>query len=69
MFLPPYAPELNPIERLWRDLKDKIAWQQFQDSSTQCEMVADLLRAYDNATIQSLVGYAYLCDAIYALSP
>ena len=22
LFLPSYAPELNPIERLWRDLKD-----------------------------------------------
>ncbi len=22
VFLPPYCPELNPIERLWRDLKD-----------------------------------------------
>lgn len=68
VFLPPYAPELNPIERLWRDLKDKIAWQQFQDSSTQREIVADLLRAYDNTAIQSLVDYAYLCDAMYALS-
>jgi hypothetical protein len=23
VFLPPYSPELNPIERVWRDLKDK----------------------------------------------
>ena len=23
LFLPPDSPELNPIERLWRDLKDK----------------------------------------------
>jgi hypothetical protein len=22
---PPYSPELNPMERLWRDLKDKLA--------------------------------------------
>jgi transposase len=25
VFLPPYSPELNPIERLWRDLKDRLA--------------------------------------------
>ena len=25
LFLPPYAPELNPIERLWRDLKGWLA--------------------------------------------
>jgi DDE superfamily endonuclease len=27
--LPPYGPELNPIERVWRDLKDALAWLQF----------------------------------------
>jgi len=25
VFLPPYCPELNPIERVWRDLKDALA--------------------------------------------
>jgi transposase len=25
VFLPPYRPELNPIERVWRDLKDRLA--------------------------------------------
>jgi hypothetical protein len=29
VFLPPYCPELNPIERVWRDLKDALAWLQF----------------------------------------
>ena len=28
LFFPPYAPELNPIERLWRDLKDWLAQSQ-----------------------------------------
>jgi transposase len=28
LFFPPYAPELNPIERLWRDLKDWLAHSQ-----------------------------------------
>lgn len=68
VFLPPYCPELNPIERLWRDLKDAIAWQQFEDSQTQQERVAELLRAYDTASIKSLTGYQYLQEAIYALS-
>jgi transposase len=22
LFLPPYSPELNPIERLWQDIKE-----------------------------------------------
>jgi transposase len=65
--LPPYCPELNPIERLWRDLKDDLAWQQFMNLDAQQNYVGDLLRAYDAPTLQSLTGYAYLVDAINAL--
>jgi transposase len=26
IFLPPYSPELNPVERFWQDLKDQLAF-------------------------------------------
>jgi transposase len=26
LFLPPYSPELNPIERLWQEVKAQLAW-------------------------------------------
>jgi transposase len=65
--LPPYCPELNPIERLWRDLKDDLAWCQFTDLGAQQHKVGDLLRAYDAIALQSLTGYAYLVEAINAL--
>jgi transposase len=26
LFLPPYSPELNPIARLWQDVKAPLAW-------------------------------------------
>jgi transposase len=35
LFLPPYCPELNPIERAWRDLKGDVAWLQFADLDAQ----------------------------------
>jgi transposase len=28
VFLPPYCPEPNSIERVWRDLKNALAWLQ-----------------------------------------
>jgi transposase len=68
VWLPPYGPELNPIERLWRDLKDDLAWQQFPNLEAQQDYVGQLLRAYDARTLQSLTGYAYLVDAINALA-
>jgi transposase len=69
VLLPPYCPELNPIERLWRDLKDDLAWLQFTDLATQQEYIGDLLRSYDAATLQSLTSYRYLVEAINALCP
>ncbi len=67
VFLPPYCPELNPIERLWRDLKDMLAWLQFPDLDGQQAYVGDLLQAYEAPTLQALTSYAYLVEAIHAL--
>jgi transposase len=68
VWLPPYSPELNPIERVWRDLKDALAWQQFTDVEAQQEYVADVLCAYDAPTLQSLTAYPYFVDAVNALA-
>jgi DDE superfamily endonuclease len=67
VYLPPYGPELNPIARVWRDLKDALAWLQFPTLEVQQDYLATLLRAYKTATLQSLTGYTYLVEAIYAL--
>jgi transposase len=67
VWLPPYCPELNPIERVWRDLKDDLAWEQFADLTAQLHHVGHLLQAYDAPTLQALTGYRYLVDAINAL--
>jgi transposase len=68
VWLPPYCPELNPIERVWRDLKDDLAWQQFPNMDAQQDYVGQLLQAYDAATLQSLTRYTYLVEAINALA-
>ena len=67
VFLPPYCPELNPIERLWRDLKDDLAWQQCMRMEAQQDYVSQLLQAYDALTLQALTGYTDLVEAINAL--
>jgi transposase len=67
VFLPPYGPELNPIERVWRDLKDALAWLHFPNLDAQQDYIAQLLRGYQAATLQALTGYTYLVDAVHAL--
>jgi hypothetical protein len=66
VWLPPYNPELNPIERVWRDLKDQLAWQQFTDVAAQQVYVADVLCAYNAPTLQSLTAYPYFIEAVNA---
>jgi transposase len=67
VWLPPYCPALNPIERVWRDVKDDLAWQHFVDLAAQQVYVGNLLQAYNASALQALTGYAYLLAAIKAL--
>jgi hypothetical protein len=59
---------LNPIERVWRDRKDDLAWQQFPNMEAPQDDVGQWLQAYEAHTLPSLTGYGYLVDAINALA-
>jgi transposase len=62
-FFPPYAPALNPIARLWRDLKDRLA----NSPPTTLDALSTLLMTRLNhsttAVVRSLTGFSYLLAA------
>jgi putative transposase len=64
IFLPPYSPELNPIERLWRDLKDKLADCVAKTLDQLSDAVEHILQGYSQAALQALTGYAYFVQAV-----
>jgi transposase len=63
LFFPPYAPELNPIERLCRDLKDWLA----QSPPTTLDALSTLLMTrlthYTTKAVRSLTGFSSLLAA------
>jgi transposase len=65
--LPPYSPELNPIERLWRDLKDRLSRGVFRKLPALRGRVTRLLHSYSPQMFQSLTGYPYFVHAVNGL--
>lgn len=68
LFLPPYSPELNPIERLWQDIKGKVGFSLYEKLERLKGRVAEILKQYTHSAIASLTGYSYLIKAVNALS-
>lgn len=53
IYLPPYSPDLNPVERVWKDLRYKVTHNVYFDSKEALEnRVVDYLKlrssSYDN---------------------
>ena len=64
LFQPPYAPELNPYERVWQDVKTHLAWTNPSDLLTLQETLAYHFEQYQEAALRSLTAYPYLLDGM-----
>jgi putative transposase len=61
---PSSSPELNPIERLWRDLKDQVAQTVAKTLDDLSNTVCRLIQNYSQAALKSLTGFAYFVQAV-----
>jgi len=66
LFLPPYSPETNPIERFWQDLKDHVAFHLHETLSELKRRAQEKLDSYTDEAVASLTGYEYLLDTASA---
>ncbi len=64
VLLPPYSPELNPIERLWRDLKDKRADVPATTVAALSDAMCAIIQSYSPATLHSLTSFPYFVQAV-----
>lgn len=67
LFLPPYSPELNPIERFWQDLKAKIFAQTSKTLQALQAKVTETLLAYSDATIAQQTAFSHFINAAEAI--
>ena len=66
--LPPYCPELNPIERLWQYIKSKIDFDLHKTLVALKQNVADILKEEcTDSVVASITGYPYIVDAVVTL--
>ena len=60
-FLPPYSPELNPVERLWNWLKKHVCRNRlFECEETLMDVLAENLRFLSPTRLIELCGCSYL---------
>jgi transposase len=61
-FIPPYSPELNPIERLWRSMKDKVAENNeiYRDLEAIGDKILEIIRSMSNKIVKNLTFSSYI---------
>lgn len=64
VYLPSSNPELNPVERLWGDMKSKVAFHNFSDEQELEAWITNTAKSYGQRQIASLTGYPYILEAI-----
>ena len=69
--LPPYCPELNPVEKLWDMLKDSLCNQVFESLEELDQAATQFVQPFwaHPERCQSLVGRGYLLQSVNASSP
>lgn len=67
LFLPPYSPELNPIERLWQDFKAKLFTQTYKTLEAMQAKVSEILEGYCDAAVAKLTQSSHFINAAHAV--
>ena len=64
---PPYTPEVNPIERLWQDIKARLRAKSYATLEELSAALSEIIKQYTPAQLRSLTSYPFFkqaCDAV-----
>ena len=57
LFIPPYSPELNPAEKMWQYLKDKLANRIFKTIDDLSNQIAVTYQNLTDEIVRSITGW------------
>ncbi len=64
LFQPPYCPEVNPIERFWKEVKKFLKNKIFDSLDFLRKTLANILAEFSPIQIASLTGYDFILEAL-----
>lgn len=56
IFLPPYSPELNPAEKMWRHFKDRVSMIAYNSLQALQQQLTTIIKQLSIQTVQSICG-------------
>ena len=62
LFQPPYSSQVNPIERLWKEIKKELKWQWFDKLEQLREKLFQVLSKITPETIASVTGWDFILE-------
>ena len=64
LFQPPYSPDLNPIERVWQFMKDKLCWINLKTLDELREKVDEIVQSILPSQVASLTSFDFILSAL-----
>lgn len=64
LFQPAHTPQVNPIERLWQEVKRNLKWECFQSLDELRVSVQQRLEQLNTSIVASITGWGFILDAL-----
>jgi putative transposase len=64
LFQPSHTPQVNPIERLWEEIKAELSWELFDNLEALRVAVEEILAKLSQKVIASVTGWDFILDAL-----
>ena len=64
LFQPPYSPDVNPIERVWQSMKDKLRWLNLKNLEELRGEVDKIIQSIAPSQLASLTSFDFILTAL-----